>query len=174
MISSLFALSDDDESHQSLDELTFDGDEDEDSDDGECIGEGECELCERHITLTRHHLIPRSTWPRITPRLTNAVAALSRNDFHRASLILGPGLAHLTDPLTRVDASAIDKDTIKWLLQRTCNICRPCHSTIHKTHGNMALATSFSTIKLLLEDEKIYNFAKYASKQKTGQHSVKK
>ena len=48
-----------------------DGD-DGDDDDGDYIGEGECELCERTVKLTRHHLVPKSTWPRMRKRLWNA------------------------------------------------------------------------------------------------------
>ena len=136
---------------------------DSDSDDGEYIGEGECELCERFIKLTKHHLIPRSTWPRILPRLSNASQALSKHDVHRAGLILGNGLAHLLEPLTIADG---DKVSIKGLLKRTCNICRACHSTVHRTYGNMTLATDFSTTQLLLQDEKICKYCKWASKQK--------
>ena len=139
-----------------------------DSDDGEYIGEGECELCERFIKLTNHHLIPRSTWPRILTRLNSAAHALSKHDVHRAGLILGPGLSHLLEPLTIADG---DKVAIKGLLKRTCSICRTCHSTIHRTYGNMALATDYSTTELLLRDEKIYKYCKWASKQKPGKFS---
>ena len=34
-------------------------DEESDSDSEEYLQDGECELCERYIKLTRHHLIPR-------------------------------------------------------------------------------------------------------------------
>jgi len=30
-------------------------------DDGEALGQGDCELCEREMPLTAHHLIPRET-----------------------------------------------------------------------------------------------------------------
>eukprot|EP00548_Thalassiothrix_antarctica_P011923 CAMPEP_0194162536 /NCGR_PEP_ID=MMETSP0152-20130528/79549_1 /TAXON_ID=1049557 /ORGANISM="Thalassiothrix antarctica, Strain L6-D1" /LENGTH=209 /DNA_ID=CAMNT_0038872441 /DNA_START=36 /DNA_END=669 /DNA_ORIENTATION=+ len=55
-------------------------DDDDDDDDDEMIGEGECELCEREIKLTRHHLIPRSTWKRMFPKISNAIQAFSKND----------------------------------------------------------------------------------------------
>ena len=45
---------------------------DDENDDGDMIGEGECELCEREVKLTRHHLIPKSTWPRMKKKLWNA------------------------------------------------------------------------------------------------------
>jgi hypothetical protein len=142
--------------------------DDVDDDDGEYVGEGECELCERFIRLTQHHFIPRSTWPRILPRLTNAAEALSKNDVNRAALILGVGLAYMLEPLTSAD---LDKAAIKKLVKRTCNICGPCHAHIHRIHENMTLATDYSTIELLLKDEKIHGFCKWASKQRAGRHS---
>lgn len=141
---------------------------DEEDDYGDFIGEGECELCERFIKLTRHHLIPKSTWPRITSRLRSAADALGKNDLNRAGMILGAGLAHLLEPLTVIGD---DKKSIKGLLEITCDICRQCHSAIHRTHDNMTLATEFATVDLLLQDEKIFKFAKFASKQKAGKHA---
>lgn len=138
-----------------------------DDDDGDFIGEGECELCERYIRLSKHHLIPRSTWPKILPRCLSAAAALVRNDVHRASLILGPGLHHLLEPLARVGS---DKVAVKALLQTTTKICRPCHSAVHRTHGNLQLANNYGTVELLLKDEEIFKFCKWASKQRPGKH----
>lgn len=135
--------------------------------DGEVIGDGECELCERNIKLTNHHLIPCSTWPRIFPRLMNAADALKSHGSHRAQLILGEGLEHLETSLH--DAS---KTKIRRILQRTCRICRPCHSTIHRTHDNLTLAREYNTVELLLEDETIYKFCKWASKQKAGKYAT--
>lgn len=141
----------------------------EEENEEEMIGEGECELCERHIRLTKHHLIPCSTWPRMLPRLVNAADALkSPNGSRRAQMILGDGLMHLEDALH--DAS---KTNIRKILQRTCLICRPCHSTIHRTHDNLVLAREYNTIELLLRDESIYKFCKWASKQKAGKHALK-
>lgn len=171
MLSTLLNLPKDDKSEDSFSDKSAEDveDEDDDNDDGDYIGEGECELCERYIRLTKHHLIPRSTWPRILPRLTNAAEALSKNDVHRAGLILGSGLVHLLEPLTRAES---DKSAIKGLLKITCSICSPCHGTIHRTYENMTLATNYSTTELLLRDEKIYKFCKWVSKQKPGKYSV--
>ncbi|KAK1742421.1 hypothetical protein QTG54_006986 [Skeletonema marinoi] len=53
------------------------GDESDDyDDDGEFVGEGECQLCERAVKLTRHHLIPKTTWSRIKKRLWNAASTI--------------------------------------------------------------------------------------------------
>ena len=55
----------------------IEGDEDEiEADDGDYVGEGECQLCERAVKLTRHHLIPKTTWPRIKKRLWNAASTI--------------------------------------------------------------------------------------------------
>jgi hypothetical protein len=135
--------------------------------DGEVIGDGECELCERDIKLTKHHLIPCSTWPRIFPRLMNAAEALKSQGSHRAQLILGQGLEHLEPSLRNAS-----KTSMRRILQRTCLICRPCHSTIHRTHDNLTLARDYSTVELLLGDETIYKFCKWASKQKAGKYAV--
>ena len=140
-----------------------------DDDDGLFIGKGECELCERYIRLTKHHLIPRSTWPKIIPRCLNAAEALSKNDVHRAGLILGPGLHHLLEPLAR---TGVDKTAVKAMMQTTTNICGPCHGAVHRTHDNMSLANNFSTVELLLKDEEIFKFCKWASKQRAGKHAV--
>lgn len=49
---------------------------DDDESDGDYVGEGECQLCERAVKLTRHHLIPKTTWPRIKKRLWNAASTI--------------------------------------------------------------------------------------------------
>lgn len=56
-------------------ELEYDDDDDDDDDDSneEEIAEGDCELCERNgLKLTKHHLIPKSTWKKLQPKLKNA------------------------------------------------------------------------------------------------------
>lgn len=137
----------------------------EEDDDGEWIGEGECQLCERDIKLTRHHLIPRSTWPRLESRLNNAAHAIAEGKEMEARIILGEGMVHLLGSL------ASDRKTIRTVLKTTCDICRPCHSMIHRTHDNMTLANEYNTVEKLLQDSKIYNFCRWANKQKAGKHS---
>lgn len=139
-----------------------------DEEDGKIIGEGECELCERFIRLTRHHLIPRSTWPRIQPRLQNAAIALHKGDVERCNVILQDGLQHVAPALA--SSSKDLRSTMRTLLHRTCNICRPCHSMVHKTHDNLALALEYNTVERLLEDEAIHKFCKWASKQRAGKY----
>ena len=133
-------------------------------DDGEYIGEGECELCERFIQITKHHLIPKSQWSKVQVRLQNARQALEANDMDRAQLILGNGLAHFVQAhQARVP--------IRRFLNQTCNVCRPCHSAIHKTHENSVLAFEFNLLEKLEADPGITRFAKWASKQKAGKYS---
>ena len=52
-------------------------------------------------------------------------------------------------------------------LNTTMNVCRMCHSAIHRFFTNDDLANSFYSLDLLLNDEKFFKYAKWASKQKT-------
>lgn len=79
--------------------------------------DGECELCDRCIRLTKHHLIPKSTWHRLGSRLRNAADAKQKGDIDRASMILGPGLMHTLDRLEP------KRNAIKAIMCTTCDIC---------------------------------------------------
>lgn len=140
----------------------------EEEEDGVALFDGECELCDRYIKLTKHHLIPKSTWPRIETRLMHAVKALESEESDKAAAILSPGLMHLMEDLP----ASPDKLNVRYVLHRTCNICRPCHSAVHKAHDNMELALSYSTIDFLLQDPQIAKFCKWASKQRAGKYAV--
>jgi hypothetical protein len=137
-----------------------------DEDDGAWLDDGECELCDRYMKLTRHHLIPKSTWPKLRISFTNAAQAKQDGDEAKACVILGSVLKHLYP-----DLSSTEKKCINRLLARTCDICRPCHSAIHKAHDNMDLALNYNTLELLLADEQVYKFCKWASRQRTGKYS---
>lgn len=113
---------------------------------------GECELCERYIRLTRHHLIPKSTWSRIEPKLLQLAPVTDREDWPELTV-------------------APDRRSIRAVVRQTCQICRPCHSMVHKTHSNMELATTYYTVDRLLADERILKFAMWASKQRTGKYT---
>lgn len=156
----------DDTDSESLEEEPDQGTNDEE--DGEMIGEGECELCERLVQLTRHHLIPKSTHARMESKLFNAAAAIAVGEPERAERILGVGLQHTLDQLQHAT-----KSNIRRILNQTSDICRPCHSAIHKTHDNMTLALNYNTVDQLLEDEQIYKFCQWASKQKPGKYALK-
>uniref|UniRef100_A0A7R9ZKQ2 Uncharacterized protein n=1 Tax=Craspedostauros australis TaxID=1486917 RepID=A0A7R9ZKQ2_9STRA len=190
-------------------------------DDGELLDDGECEMCERYIRLTRHHLIPRQTWPRVMPRLLRAaevlegcrcmedgedVPAREQQQWQRAEEeILGDGLAHWARILVQQQQHgqespgrrkrrqrgrsnndnaadedvgngvvSIKKSLLRTMLQHhTIDICRPCHSQIHRTHDNMTLAMEYSTMEALLSDDSIRKFCKWANKQKVGKYGVK-
>jgi hypothetical protein len=147
---------------------------DTDSDnDGEMIGEGECELCERLVQLTKHHLIPKSTHPRIEPKLLHAATAIQEGEEEKARVILGPGLEHVVDALSvSLSDSSNNRIIVKRLLSKTCDICRPCHSAVHNTHDNMVLALQYNTVEQLLNDEAIYKFCQWAHKQKAGKYAL--
>ena len=144
------------------------GDMDDDNDDEEQapLFEGECELCDRYIQLTKHHLIPKSTWPRMEAKLLYAADSIEGGNLEKARMILGPGLRHLEEELLP------DKQCIRQILHRTCDICRPCHSALHKAHENTELALWYSTIDLILEDKQMASFCKWASKQRSGKYSM--
>ena len=164
------------EDDQSSDEDGNNGDNDIDSsdaedDDGEYIGEGECELCEREIKLTRHHLIPKSTWSIFKKKkIQAAIEALTNGQVEKARMILGGNLIEELPP--EIVENPNNSLLLRRFLSKTCNICRPCHSTVHKLHSEMELAESYSTIDKLLEDEELVKFCKWASKQKCGKYSL--
>ena len=62
--------------------------EESDSDSEEYLKDGECELCERYIKLTRHHLIPRVTWKKMKKRLLNISDARSKCDNNRLTALI--------------------------------------------------------------------------------------
>lgn len=146
-------------------------------DDGELIGEGECELCERTIKLTRHHLIPKSTWPRMKKKLWRAASAIEsfysetdvdKQNYLRENLQNTLGMGNITDlPSTITNAS------LRNYLSRVCSVCRQCHSAIHSINPEWELATEFNTIERLLESHKIRKFAKWANKQRPGKYSIR-
>jgi hypothetical protein len=163
--------SSDDDSNNSTDDEGPGSDIDvEDGDDGEYIGEGECELCEREIKLTRHHLIPKTTWSKMKKKIPAAVEALASGQEDKARMILGGNLIDDLPPEIVEDPS--NTILIRRFLSKTCKICRPCHSTVHKLHTETELAESYSTIDKLLEDEELLKFCKWASKQKCGKYSL--
>ena len=53
----------------------------------------------------------------------------------------------------------------KEVLQKTVTICRLCHSTIHRFFTNDELSASYNTLQLLMENEKMQRYSKWASSQ---------
>ena len=159
-----------DEDSNNVDDVDCSDDEDNDA-DGEYIGDGECELCEREIKLTRHHLIPKSTWSTFKKKkIPAAIEALTNGQKEKARMILGGNLIDELPP--EIVENPNNSLLLRRFLSKTCNICRPCHSTVHKLHSEMELAESYSTIDKLLEDEELVKFCKWASKQKCGKYSL--
>jgi hypothetical protein len=168
-----------------------------DDDTDEVIGPGECELCERDcIKLTRHHLIPKSTWKRFEPMiltLWNKSAASSSmvstpsstlESFTEAKKCMtdeSDGLDHLIYHIrmlalstpscrtTRGRQSAAGKRIIRDVLSRqTIDICRPCHDHIHVTYDNRTLALQYNTLDKLSNDATIAKHAQWASRQQSS------
>ena len=61
---------------------------DEENDSEEYLQDGECELCERYIKLTKHHLIPRVTWKKMKKRLLNISDTRSKCDNNRLTALI--------------------------------------------------------------------------------------
>jgi len=146
-----------------------------DDSDEELLQPGDCSMCERpQMKLTRHHLIPKSTWSSIEPRLVRM-----QQDGEDAE-----GFEHLR-PLfeeaanseqTTAARSSQQQHGRQWVVRtilnhQTVDLCRPCHSSVHKTHDNKTLAVDYNTLEKLLGDPAIYKFAKWASRQTSGRHS---
>ena len=168
-------------------------DENENDDREEVLGPGECELCERDATkLTRHHLIPKSTWKRIEPMLlarwNQAMTATpvvvesssSSKSWKQSVVDLHPPpqeLDHLVPILCNCNNmsvavgptgrhAAAGRRWIRQVLhQQTIAVCRPCHNHIHQSYDNRTLALQFNTLGKLKNDSKIAKYAKWASRQ---------
>jgi hypothetical protein len=156
----------------------------DDEQDEETIGPGECDLCERDASkLTRHHLIPKSTWKRMEPMIFaqwNAVVSDSARVARTSKQsILFDEFEHLVPVLVKMVESepnlealrgrheAARKRIIRVLLgNQTIEVCRPCHNHIHRSYDNRTLALQYNTLNKLLNDETILKYAKWASRQR--------
>jgi len=137
-------------------DVLFTTDENED-DESEYLAEGECELCERDMRLTRHHLIPKTTHSKLKKRLLHAY--------------LSPTSEKSIELLSHFDnypSDSITNKSINLFLSKTCNVCRPCHSHLHKLHDEFDLALNYNTVDKLLEDEDMRKFCIWSNKQKVG------
>ncbi|EED89864.1 predicted protein [Thalassiosira pseudonana CCMP1335] len=182
---------DDDNNHDDSDDEEEEDEEEDIEPEGDdyFIGKGECELCERTIKLTRHHLIPKSTWPRMKKRLLNAAPTIEAmnavrsnksidNDIQEETqqvlqLKLEKALGTAKMDLTNLPAS-ITQATIRCYLSQVCNLCRQCHSAVHRIHSEWELATEFNTIDRLLECEDVRKFGMWANKQRPGKFAINK
>merc|ERR1711991_776878 len=50
-------------------------------------------------------------------------------------------------------------------LNQTIKICRPCHTCLHRLYDNETLASTYSEIDQIMEDEKVLKFVKYVRSQ---------
>ncbi|MBB6460898.1 hypothetical protein [Flammeovirga kamogawensis] len=56
------------------------------------------------------------------------------------------------------------KFTLEEMRTRGINICRKCHSHIHKTYSEKELGRNFNTLELILKDAPIMNYVEWAKK----------
>lgn len=56
--------------------------------------------------------------------------------------------------------------TKDYMSQHGIDICRPCHSGIHRFYEERELALNFHTLELLLADEKVQKHIKWVAKQR--------
>jgi hypothetical protein len=145
--------------------LSASADDGFDYDETEYLQDGECELCDRYIKLTKHHLIPKETWPRIQRKLLRAAEEQCKGAVDKALIVLGPGLTSMLGRLSP------DRSKIREILHETCSICRQCHSAVHRVHCNMELALHYNTVDKLLEDGDIRKFCRWVSKQPASKHT---
>jgi len=180
ILKTAFSNADDQDSQASVSDennevLEFDDDEDsnasEDSADA-YIQEGECELCEREMKLSQHHLIPKCTWKNIKQRFLSAAKPYRESNFKEVREILDLGDTLPEGLSSRTFTSGV---SIKlFLASYTANLCRACHSCVHSNHSNKELAERYNSIEQLLADERIRKFCKWQSKQKPGKPSFNK
>ena len=135
------------------------------------IQEGECELCERVMKLTAHHLIPKCTWKLIKPRFMEAADDFQEGRYDQVINILHLG-EELPHGLTKKTFQS-GLNIKQFLAHYTADLCRPCHSVVHKHHSNLELAEKYNTVEKILTDENIYKFCKWQSKQKPGKYGLK-
>ncbi len=156
------------------DDIIFDNDNDNSHSDDEdnYVQEGECELCEREVKLTRHHLIPRSTWPRIKPRFLQAAHFYEEGNMEKVEEVLGIG-SPLPESLTMHHFTSGAR-VKQFLSCYTCDICSMCHKTVHNTFDNLELAERRNNVEKLLEDERIRKFCQWANKQRSRSKRIHK
>ena len=135
-----------------------DGDEYEAEED-----DGSCELCERFVRRTFHHLVFCWTLCSVFPAVSFSYLVLL---YH----ICGTQVPRVTHDryLSRGVLPANlerGKCTRQWLSSYGCRVCRPCHSAVHAAAPNAELAEHHNTVARLLELPRVYAFARYNSKQ---------
>mmetsp|Transcript_10134 Transcript_10134/g.15288 ORF Transcript_10134/g.15288 Transcript_10134/m.15288 type:complete len:294 (-) Transcript_10134:245-1126(-) len=158
------AYDDDDDDDNSIQSC----DSNESNDAASYLQQGECELCEREMKLTRHHLIPKVTWKYMITRFLNAGPSYQNADFDTVREILDLGDTFPLPTNAKVYTSRIQA---KLFVSSYCaNLCRPCHSCIHGNIDHKLMAERFNTVDDLLKNEKVYSFCNWARKQRAGKY----
>ena len=52
-------------------------------------------------------------------------------------------------------------------INKTVNLCKSCHKTIHATFTEKELAKSYNTLEFLMKEEQIFSFIQWVRKQTT-------
>ena len=73
---------------------------------------------------------------------------------------------HLIPKTTHEKYLAMGGKYTKAFLSTCVDICRPCHSAVHKLIEEEVLASDFNTLELLLGDERVQKWINYARKQR--------
>lgn len=147
--------------------LSDDNVDDDASSECEMIGPGDCELCERStVNLTRHHLIPKSTWSKLS---WEALCERCVELRERCPLPTVHQKRRTPEEMTNraLPSTVVPKQQKRRALRsHTCTICRGCHTFLHRTFSNTALAWHYNTVEKLLDDERMYKHAKWSSTQR--------
>jgi hypothetical protein len=64
------------------------------------------------------------------------------------------------------------KNFSKQVLAQGIDICRLCHTGLHKTYDEMALAKLFNTLDAIQADKTLASHFEWVSKQKTAKQKV--
>ena len=110
--------------------------------------EGECQLCFRSIPLTLHHLIPKTVHSHFLSKRKKQTR-INDNDSNDS------------------EPSIYTRE----VLNRCINVCRPCHSAIHKAEDELTLAEKYNTLEKIQNHKDIIKFTSYISKQKNTKHN---
>ncbi|KAK3275285.1 hypothetical protein CYMTET_16573 [Cymbomonas tetramitiformis] len=125
--------------------------------DGADAGHGICQICEREMPLTFHHLVPKQMHPRLIENNLKGCPELQQ-------------LYLLHD----VDHDMETKDKYRqgglriFLGSHGTLICRPCHSMVHKVEDHASLARDWFTIDRLNQHPDICKWRTWAAAQKGG------
>lgn len=107
--------------------------------------------------------------------LAKQAKALAKQEQAAKEDILEDGLCLICERKVRLTRHHVfPRETHKTLVKKgydpmqintTIAICRMCHSTVHRFFTNDELADSYYSVELLLEDDRMMKYAKWASAQ---------